>query len=455
MDTTLKYDLTEGSILQKLVRISAPLIGTQFLQMTYNLTDMFWLGRIDANAVASVGTAGMYIWLSFAFLIIGRMGAEIGVSQNMGRKDPQAAQSFAQNAICLAVIAGLLFGLLIHVFRHSLIGIFAIQEAHVAYDAATYLGIVAFGMPAVFLSNAITGIFSGVGKSRIPFVTNGVGIVLNMILTPLLIFGFDFGLVGAAWATVIAQTVVVLLALFAVRHLSGRPFPDLRLFVRPEPQRIRQIFRWTFPVTIESAAFTMLAMVVGRFVAAFGADALAVQRVGLQLESFSWMIAMGFSSALTSFMGQNYGRGSWSRIHQGTKLAMRAMILWGLVITAIPWLFGRQMMSLFFTDEAIIAEGVRFLRIHSICQVFICLEYWAAGIFRGLGKTIPPSVSSITGNVIRIPLAYFLSLTALGVVGLWWAIALGAMLRSVILLVWFFLYARRLPREDVVVEAAS
>ena len=446
---TKKFDLTQGGILQRLLLVAAPLMGTQFLQMTYNLTDMFWLGRIGSDAVASVGTAGMYMWLSVAFMMFGRMGAEIGVSQSIGRHDPKAAQSFAQNAIFLAVVFGLLFGGFVHFLRIPLIRLFAIQEKHVALDAMAYLGIVAIGMPATFIAGAITGIFNGVGNSRIPFLTNGFGLVLNMALTPLMIFHLDLGLHGAAWATVIAQTTVVILNLFAIRVLPVRPFDTLRLFTRPDLERIRQIFRWAVPISIESGAFTLLSMIIGRFVASFGADALAVQRVGIQIESFSWMIGLGFSSALTAFMGQNFGAGRWSRIHRGAFIGFWAMVLWGVITTLIPLLFGRQMIGLFLSGEEILAEGMRFLRILAVCQLFICLEFWALGIFRGLGKTIPPSVATITGNALRIPLAYALSQTTLGVAGLWWGIALGACLRSMILVIWYLRHARQLPKADI------
>ena len=287
MDTK-KYDLTQGGILQRLFLVAAPLMATQFLQMAYNLTDMFWLGRVSSDALASVSTAGMFMWLSMAFLVLGRMGAEIGVSQSMGRADPEAARSFAQNALFLGAVAGISYALFAHLFRHQLIGVFAIREAHVAYDAAMYLGIVALGMPATFLSGAVTGTFNGVGNSRVPFVINGFGLVLNMILTPIMIFTLELGVVGAAWSTVIAQVTVVLIALAVVRFSPIRPFAGLRFFVWPDFKRLKQMFRWTLPISVEAGAFTILSLFIARFVAAFGADALA---------GFLWAVLSGAATA--------------------------------------------------------------------------------------------------------------------------------------------------------------
>jgi len=105
--STDKYNLVEGSIVNKLFFVAAPIVITQLFQMAYNLTDMFWLGRLSSDAVAASGTAGLFIWLSYAFFLFGRMGAEIGVSQNLGRGDKETARRFAQNAVIIGVALGI------------------------------------------------------------------------------------------------------------------------------------------------------------------------------------------------------------------------------------------------------------------------------------------------------------------------------------------------------------
>jgi Na+-driven multidrug efflux pump len=100
------FDLTQGSILQKIIVVAVPIMGTQFLQMAYNLTDMFWLGRVGSHAVAASGAAGMYMWLSMGFLLIGRMGAEIGVAQSLGRGDQTAALDFSRNSLFINFVIG-------------------------------------------------------------------------------------------------------------------------------------------------------------------------------------------------------------------------------------------------------------------------------------------------------------------------------------------------------------
>ncbi|MCL2126169.1 MAG: MATE family efflux transporter, partial [Oscillospiraceae bacterium] len=131
MDKSEKYSLVEGSIVGRLFFIALPLIGTQVIQMAYNLTDMFWLGRLSSDAVAASGTVGLFLWLSMAFMMFGRMGAEIGVSQNLGRGDKEKAREFAHTAIFIAVVLGVALAMVYGFGRKPLVGFFGIREANV------------------------------------------------------------------------------------------------------------------------------------------------------------------------------------------------------------------------------------------------------------------------------------------------------------------------------------
>ena len=122
MSKTDKYSLVEGSIAGKLFFVALPLICTQVIQMAYNLTDMYWLGRLSSDAVAASGTVGLYLWLSMAFMMFGRMGAEIGVSQNLGRGDIDKALDFARTSIIIAAAIGIVVASIYRAGRIPLVG---------------------------------------------------------------------------------------------------------------------------------------------------------------------------------------------------------------------------------------------------------------------------------------------------------------------------------------------
>ena len=442
-----KYDLTQGNILNKLLVVAMPIMGTQFMQMTYNLTDMFWLGQLSSEAVAASGTVGMYLWLSMAFLMLGRMGAEIGVSQNLGSNEFVLARKYAHSSFWLALFLGILFTATMIIFCKPLIAFFNIREATVVADAELYMSIVALGIPFLFLTNVITGVFNGSGNSKIPFYLNAVGWVINMVLDPILIFTFEFGIAGAAWASVIAQSTVCITSMVAVRYFRSRPLKDFRFFEKLDKTCYPRIFSWGLPIAMESLFFTLLSMLVARLVSGWGSDAIAVQRVSSQVESLSWLIAGGFASAVTAFIGQNFGAGRWERIHKGFRIATISMLVWGVFITAVLFFFGGAIFSIFISDPHILELGVVCLQITAACQLTCCIEATTAGCLRGMGKTLPPSIVSITVNALRVPLAYYLA-TTVGLNGIWWAISIGGIARGAILFSYYLWASRKMPLSD-------
>lgn len=444
-------DLTKGNILGKLLHVAIPIMGTQLMQMAYNLTDMFWLGRSEHSvmAVAASGLAGMYLWLGMAFLMVGRMGAEIGSSQNLGRGDKLTARDYSLDSSRISILLGVLYGGILFIFATPLVKVLQVQDPIVFDNTRAYLRIVGLGEPFAYLAAAITGSFNGAGNSRLGFTANAVGLGVNMILDPIMIFYFNMGVRGAAWATIIAQAVVCILFVAFAKHHKKRPFDSFTLLGKIDRERFKQIFRWSLPISLESAAFTLLAMVVTAMVTSlYGEKAVAIQRVGSQVESLSWLIGGGFSSAVTAFIGQNYGAGKWTRIRRGYKIALSSLIVWETMAMFIFIFGGRFLFSVFLRDsEEILDMGATYLKILAICQIFMAFEGACAGTFRGIGQTLAPSVSSIAANLSRPFLCWFLA-QRIGLNGFWLGIALSASLRGLIMLIWYTLYQRGLPIHD-------
>jgi len=304
----------------------------------------------------------------------------------------------------------------------------------------------------MFTTAAVTGIFNGAGNSRVSLVINGVGFTLNMLIDPLLIFTAGLGIHGAGFATIIAQSMAACLAIIVLKRHKNRPFEEIKLFILPNKERIKQIFKWVTPVSVESSLFTVLTMMVTPLVAIYGAGALATVRVGSQIESLTWLIAGGYASALTAFTGQNFGAGKWSRIHSGFKISTNMMACWGLFVGIVLYFGGGALYKVFVpNDPEVIEMGIHFLRILAVIQIPACLEGVAAGVFRGQGKTLPPSIASISSNVLRVAAAYgFTYFTGLGLTGIWYALAGSSAIRGIWIFIWYLLYSRETPRVDVI-----
>ena len=449
-------DLTQGGIIGALLRLALPIAGGQFMHMAHSLTDMFWLGQVSDYAIAATGTAGLFIWLSVGLMLVGRVGAEVGVSQSRGREDVPEAYRYARTAMYLAAGLGLLYGAFLFTFRGPLIGLFRFREANVAAYTVSYLGIMAFGIPASFVTSSLSGTFNASGNSRTPFIISSLGIVLNMILSPIFILGLGMGVVGAATTSVAAQYTVLIAMLVAVKRFKNRPFAAFRVIA---PLRIsaitaefksgkaREIFRLTWPICLENTLFPLLTMATTRFEVAFGSFAVSISRVGTQVESLSWLVGAGFGAALTAFVGQNFGAGKLKRIDQGVRYTTFFILGWGLMVASLLWFGSPIIIAAFLPGYASYPEMVSLvvsnLRILAACQVFTNLEFVATNAFRGKGRTLPPSISGITSNVIRVPLAFILSRTALGLLGVWAAISITAGLRGISVFVWYQIDRKR------------
>lgn len=442
-EANAKYSLTDGGILRKILLVAVPIMGTQFMQMAYNLTDLFWLGRVGSDAVAAAGAAGMYLWLSFGFLLIGKMGAEIGVSQYLGRGDKTSARAFSRNAIYIAAALGVAYGFFMVAFSKPLIGFFSFREKEVAAAGAAYIFITGIPTPLIYVASVVVGTYNASGNSRTPFILNALGLGANVILDPIFILLLGMGVRGAAIATVVSQGISCA-AIFIVFFFSkNRPLAGFSFRQGPELKKIAMLLKWAVPIGLESILFCFLSMLCSRMEASFGANAIAVSKIGSQIESLSWLIGGGFGSALVAFIGQNYGAGKQERIRQGTRIASIIMAIWGSLVTVILLTLGGRIFSLFLTDPELVFLGRRYLIIFACCQLSMNLEAVASGAFKGIGRTIPPSLVSIISNGVKPIVAWLLSGTFLGIYGVWIGVCAITIVRGLWVCLWYFLSERR------------
>ena len=207
---------------------------------------------------------------------------------------------------------------------------------------------------------------------------------------------------------------------------------ELHLFSRFPGKFYKNIFRIGFPTAIQSMLYCMISMVLTRMVSAFGAAAIAVQRVGGQIESVSWNTADGFASALNAFTAQNFGAKKYDRIRQGYRISFGILTIWGLIITAAFVLLPRPISGLFFHDPESLGISVNYLIIIGFCEAFMAIELMTIGALSGLGMTKLCSIISIILTGARIPLAMLLTHAGMGLNGIWWALSLTSIVKGII-----------------------
>ena len=439
----MEGNLTKGPILKTLTKLAIPIMASSFLGTLYNITDMAWIGLLGSKAVAGVGVGGMFTWLSQGLASMARMGGQVQVAQCIGRGDREKAHGFAQAAVQLAAAMGMVYAILSLVFTKQMVGFFQLTDAE-AYAAAMSYTRIACGLIVFsFMTLTLTGLYTAQGDSKTPFLANLIGLITNMILDPVLILGPGpfpkLGVIGAAIATVMAQAIVMsIMVLAIIVRKKENVLKGIKLLAKIPEEYLSGICRIGIPTAIQGMAYCAISMVLTRMVSGYGAEAVATQRVGGQIESISWNTADGFAAALNAFIAQNYGAGKNDRVRKGYKAALWTVGVWGVLISLAFICFPNAIADIFFHEP----KAIGYLVIIGFSEAFMCVELTTVGALSGLGRTRLCSIISITFTSARIPLAIILG-GMIGLSGIWWALSVTSIVKGIIFTCTFLWITRK------------
>ncbi|MDL2323066.1 MATE family efflux transporter [Bacteroidales bacterium OttesenSCG-928-A17] len=439
-------DFTAGPIYKQLIRLAMPIMATNFIQMAYTLTDMAWIGRLGSEEVAAIGAVGILMWLTHSFALLTKIGAEISIAQSIGGKNMGDARQYASHNVMISLVIGIFFALILLIGGKFIVSLFKMEQ-HISQMAVSYLYIVALALPMSYLANTFAGIYNGSGRSVIPFYLLTSGLLCNMILDPLLIFGIGpmkgWGVEGAAVATLLSHSFAVLLFVWQMKRQNGilNRFP---FFVKPQKKYIFPILKLGAPIALMNCLFAMISFYIARIASIYGGHlGVMSQTTGSQIEGITWNTSNGFSTALGTFVAQNQTAGKGQRTAKAYKYTLLTLLSLGVVVTFAFYTFGEEIFGVFVPEEAARKAGGEYLQIMAICQIFMMLENTTLGMWNGYGKTIPPAIISIVFNLARIPLAFWLA-PIYGISGVWIAITISAILKGIISFFWWKIYHNNL-----------
>lgn len=436
-------NLTHGPINRQLFNLALPIMATSFIQMAYNLTDMAWVGRIGSEAVAAIGSVGILTWMSASISLLNKVGAEVSVGQSIGAKSQEDARQFASHNITIALLISLCWGSLLFLLAHPIIGIYELEE-HISTNAIKYLRIIATGLPFVFLSAAFTGIYNAAGRSKTPFYISGSGLILNILLDPLFIFGFKLGTDGAAYATWISEATVLIIFIYQLRFRKDALLGGFSFFARLKKKYTLRIIKLGLPVATLNTLFAFVNMFICRTASEQGGHiGLMTFTTGGQIEAITWNTSQGFATALSTFIAQNFAAGKIERVLKAWHTTLFMTGIFGTLCTFLFIFYGNEIFSIFVPEQAAYEAGGVFLRIDGYSQLFMMLEITMQGVFYGIGRTVPPAIVSIVCNYMRIPLAILLVKMGMGVEGIWWAVSITTIAKGLVLLSWFLLIKKK------------
>ncbi len=434
--------LTEGSIVRALFRLSIPIVLANILQTAYQITDTFWVGRLNADALAAVSFS---FPISFLMIAIGSglpIAGAVLIAQYKGRGDDRAMNHVAAQTLIMVLLVSLIttaVGLALSETIMRFMG----AEPNVLPDAVSFLNYTFLGFIFVFGFFVYQSLMRGLGVVVMPMLIVLFTVLLNLALDPLFIFGWGpippLGVAGAAMATLMTQALATFIG-FA-QLFGGRYGIRLRLSdFRPDFPFMWKAFLLGAPASAEQAARALSLTIMTLLVSSFGTIAIAAYGIGTRVITFVMIPAMGFSMATSTIVSQNLGAGKLERAEWtnwlGTFLSFVILQAIGL-----PLFFFATPLVTFFVPEGgeSIPMAVKLIQLMALTFGFIGIQQVITGTLRGAGDTTSAMMQAIvTQWVMRFPLAYVMSRhTSLGVDGIWWALAISNPLGAALTLLWF------------------
>ena len=425
MLTPKQRNLTSGPIARTLLVLAWPVMLSNLFQTIYNLVDTLWLGRLGKVAIA----APTIVWpLVFLMISIGAGITIAGtalVAQYTGARRHEEANHAAGQVFAFTGILAVTLGV---------VGVFIARPLMVAMGAGpdllpaatSYLRIIYGGIPAMFGMFIVTALLNGVGDTMTPMKLMGVSVVLNILFDPLFIFGWgpfpDWGITGAAVATVISRGMVAIYGLYLL--FAGKVGIHLRFrHLRLEWATVKHILVIGLPASLGQSGTALGFSIMTGILARFGTAVVSAFGIGNRIISIATMPAMGLGQAAATMVGQNLGADKTKRAQHSASTAMWISTAFLLIVSGAVYFLRESLVRIFINDPEVISLGASMFAITAMAFPFMGILQVIIGTYQGSGHTVYSmffSLFRLWG--IRIPLVYFLGFSlAMGADGVWWA----------------------------------
>jgi len=434
-------DMTTGSVRGRLMLLAWPVMLSHLLQTFYNLADAFWLGKLGRQALTAPTITMHVFFIAFALAMgLGAAGTTL-VSQFKGAGDHRKAGLVGGQLMIMLTGIGLVFGVAGFLFTPQILNLLHTPSDswQLTYE---YMRWIFTGFPLLFVFFVYQGISTGLGDTVGPMQVNLIAVVVNVVLDPVLIFGFgpfpEMGVVGAAVATVFSRALASFIGMH--RLFKGRNSIQITAGdMRPDGKMIGKIMKIGLPVSLgqlgTSLGFTFMIGIVN----SFGSAVTAAFGVGNRIIHMAMVPAMGLSQANAAAVGQNLGAGNVKRAEKSSNTALMLIGLILLPVVLGMFFFGADISRAFVEDPEVIQLGRTMFRITTPSVFVFGFLMVLLGSFQGSGYTVPVMVLNMSRLwLLRIPGAYLLAYTAgMGPGGIWWAMFVSNTAVTIAGWIWF------------------
>ena len=383
--------MTEGSISKQLVLFAIPILISNLFQQLYNTVDTAIVGRfVGANALAAVGTCNLVVVFMIYFFIGLSNGSSIVLSQCFGQNDDEKVFKTVHTTMGLSFISGIILMVVGLLSAETILKWINTPDDVIGY-AITYIKIYFFSMIPMMVFNMGTGILRAVGDSKTPLYYLAASGVANIVLDLIFIVQFKFGVMGAALATTIAQTISAVLIM--IKLIKSNEIYKLHISkIRIDFEILKKILVIGIPTGLQSVLVCFSNIIVQSKVNLFGLNVMAALSIYYKIEGFIYMPIDAIAMAISNFIGQNIGAKNLERVKKGKKLSMRICVAMTVLIGGLIIFLHTPILKIFTTDEKVIHYGTQFILFIVPLYFIYAMNQILSGVLRGAGQTFIPMV---------------------------------------------------------------
>ncbi|MCH7879099.1 MAG: MATE family efflux transporter [candidate division Zixibacteria bacterium] len=433
--------LTSGPMYRAIISLAWPIAAAMFMEFALAITDFFWIGRLGAQEQDAMTSCLIVVWTIFSLLQMITIGVNAIVARNYGADNIPRAGYVGGQGVKLALLSGLVFGALGMLSSEWILN-FMDAGPQVIKFGVSYLSVFFLATPLFFVTETLGAVFRASGNTRIPMIVSVFGVGLNIILDPILIFGWGpvpaMGIAGAAWGTVLSLGAdLALYGFFLGRGKLSCSLSDIRKLTLDLKTNL-SLLKIGVPMTVHYLVFVGVYAVVIQVVHKFGYVAGAAMGIGNRMEAITFLGATALALAASAIVGQNLGANKPERAARSAWITVGMGVVLGAAASALFFIFPSQLAGIFTQDAAVVEVARGYLIILGLSQSFMAIEIILEGCFSGAGNTVPPMVISIPGSLIRIPMAYYLAIElGLGIDGVWWTFSISTAAKAALMAYWF------------------
>ena len=419
MSGKIQRDFTHGSIGRHLIQFCLPFLLSNFIQACYSVADMLIVGNFCPTEVLSGVTNGAQITNLVINMVAGlTVGGTVLVGQYFGAKKEKDVSETIGTMFSLMMIIGVVISVVMILLTDWVLQLLNVpMEARPA--ARDYTNICLLGTVFTFGYNAISAVQRGMGESKRPLYFVAIAAVINVFLDLWFVAGLHMGAAGAAWATITAQAISMLLAAVYLKKKNFIFDFKLKSF-KIHMDKVRLLLKLGIPSSIQSVISSFSFMLMTSIVNGFGVEASAAVGIVGRFNSFAILPAVAMSSSVSSMAAQNIGAGLYDRAKKSMKYGIGIALALGVVVFAIAQLFSDQIMMLFMQEanETVLAYGRQYMRAFSFDYLFVPFAFCFNGLLNGAGYTTFTLANNVFSSIaFRMPVAYFLSKTPMLLAG--------------------------------------